>query len=469
MIFTPREVSFTHTIVLCALLLAPLGALPLEAREPTAKKSQLPGPSGEAPVVKTAKPQVHKPADFKSTHFLIHTDLPSKEAHELLNRLELMLKLISNYWGHPPLGMIECYVVKDLSCWPDGSLAGQGRAKIQQGAGVTLVETLNRGNTTVAAKAIVYATADHGTPQHEAVHAYCGQTFGKTGPLWYSEGMAEMGQYWRPGDASVRCPDYVIEYIHSVRAKPLSEILSEDGIARPGRPSAASGDSWQNYAWRWALCHLLENNPNYSARFRALGAGFLTGRHTSFADAYDAMQNEIAFEYRFFLRHLDRGYRVDLCSWDWKRKFKAPSGDSTVVARVAANRGWQASGVTVSTDKRYEYSASGTWQTSKSGPETTADGQPDGAGRLEGVVFNDFVLSEPFPLGAYGSFAPPAEGRLFLRCRDQWHALADNKGAMTVKIKNSGQGQKLPRPSSKAEEPQEEPAETSTETTAKAE
>ena len=122
---------------------------------------------------------------------------------------------------------------------------------------------------------------------------------------------------------------------------------------------------------------------------------------------------------------------------------------------MVANRGWQASGVLVSPGKKYDYSASGTWQLSKTAEPITADGAAQGAGRLEGVIFNDFQLSEPFSLGAYGSFAPPAEGQLFLRCRDQWNELADNKGSMSVKIKQAGDGPPLSRPSHTAEEPAE--------------
>ena len=231
-------------------------ALSAPAADP-AKKVQLPGPSDAPPVVKTVKPSGHKPTDYKSTHYLIHTDLPSKEAHELLNRLEVMLGLISKYWAEKPMGTIECYVVKDLQNWPEGSLDPSGRAKIEEGAGVTLVDALTRGNKPVAAKAVVYATADHGTPQHEAVHAYCGQTFGRTGPLWYSEGMAELGQYWQADDMrSVHCPDYVVQYIHSTRPKPLSEIVSEDGVQRPGRPSARAATRGRTMpgAGRCATC-----------------------------------------------------------------------------------------------------------------------------------------------------------------------------------------------------------------------
>ena len=332
-------------------------------------------------------------------------------------------------------------------------MAPAGCAKIQEHAGITLIETLTLGDKPVSAKAVVYAVADHGTPQHEAVHAYCGQAFGRTGPLWYAEGMAEMGQYWRQGDSSVHCHPFVIKYIRANRPKPLSEILADDGVARPGRPSSMTGDSWQNYAWRWALCHLLANNPNYAARFRPLGLAYLTAGPGSFTDAYGSMLHEIDFEYRFFLRHLDDGYRVNLCSWDWKCKFNAPGGSAMTAHSwpiTAGNRRALVAG-----DTKYNYSASGQWQTSKHGPLTSADGQPDGVGRLEGIVFKDFVLGEPFSLGAYGTFTAPSDGQLFLRCRDSWNELADNKGTITFKIKQSGQGLDLPRPSRTAEEPAE--------------
>ena len=326
---------------------------------------------------------------------------------------------------------------------------------------MTLVDAILVGNKPVAAKAVVYAVADHGTAQHEAVHAYCGQAFGRTGPLWYSEGMAEVGQYWRKGDTAVHCPDYVIEYIHSRPPKSLRQILTEELGEGPSR--AATGDSWQNYAWRWALCHLMVNNTNYSARFRPLGVDFLTGGKARFVDTYGAVFGELAFEYRFFLQHVDEGYRVDLCSWDWKRKFKEPTGETPITTHVAAARGWQPTGVLVSPGRRYDYSTSGLWQTSRDDAEVTADGADNGKGRLEGVVFHDFALSESFDLGSYGSFAPPAEGRLYVRCRDAWNQLADNRGAMTLKIKLAGEGAKLARPTRRSEAPAEE---ASNETTA---
>jgi hypothetical protein len=57
-----------------------------------------------------------------------------------------------------------------------------------------------------------------------------------------------------------------------------------------------------------------------------------------------------------------------------------------------------------------------------------------------GVVMNveKFELGEPFELGADGSFSAPSDGQLYLRCRDKWGALADNKGTLTIKLKAGG-------------------------------
>jgi hypothetical protein len=256
--------------------------------------------------------------------------------------------------------------------------------------------------------------------------------------------MAELGQYWREGESSVACPQYVIEYLRASRPKSVREIVAEDGA--PGSAPARTGDSWQNYAWRWALCHMLDANPNYSARFRPLGLAYLTGAPASFAETFGPMLGEIEFEYRQFLAHVGPGYRVDLCRWDWNRTFREPTVDSPIRARVAAARGWQPSGALVHRGRNYNYSAKGTWQIGPGRDRVAADGLADGAGRLEGVIFHDYKLGEPFALSARGTLAPPADGQLFVRCRDQWNGLADNSGSMAFAIRAATAGGSRPGP-----------------------
>ena len=384
-------------------------------------------------------------ADYQSKNFMVRTDLPPDEAKDLLKRLETMLGLIEKYFEHKlnsPIGMI---VVKDLKAWPREVVSQfdrNGLRSIEDGGGLTIGQTLQSNATgqVLDAKAVVYAVADRGTPQHEAVHAYCVLSFGRTGPTWYSEGMAEIGQYWTDKGQGVHCHDIVMKFLKSQDPKELTEIVDV---------ADSTGDSWENYAWRWVLCHMLANNPNYAPRFKPLGLGLLNGKDVTFQSVYGAMAKEINFEYQFFLRHIDQGFRADLCAWDWKAKYPPCKGSTAFTAKVDATKGWQPSRISVEADQSYDFSSSGTWKTSSAGKAVDAEGGDEGAGRLVGIIFDDYKLSEPFNLGAYGTFKPPQSGNLMLRCEDKWNELADNSGKLQVRLKLTGKGNPLPMPETK--------------------
>jgi hypothetical protein len=376
------------------------------------------------------------PRDFRSKNFLLHTDIPDEEAKELLKKLETMLALVSKYWGQPNKKIIEIFVVEDLDNWTQGQIDPRAIASLRSGGGLTIAEGVRLGNAfNMNAKA--YAVTREGTPLHEAVHAYCSQTFGRTGPVWYSEGMAEMGAYWDPKDPSVNCGEVIVRYIRKSEPKTLNEIINSP---------ETTGDSWQNYAWRWALCHLLANNENYRQRFRPLGLALLQKKNTSFERVYGSMAKEISFEYLFFLNHLERGLRVDLCSWDWKAKYTRPRRNGSLLSKIDARRGWQPSRLRVKKGEEYQVSAEGTWKLAKDGERLSAAGDDDGQGKLVGILFDDYELSEPFEIGIYGKFTAPSDGNLLLRCQDEWHELIDNSGRITVRFKRADATTPLPKP-----------------------
>ena len=398
---------------------------------------------GSAPAADRAQ----VPRKYTSKSFLLYTDLADADAKELLNRLESMLGFVARYWGRPHRGVIEMYVAENLDDWPSqvlNKMAPSGIASIRSGGGLTIGAVMVRGNQ-FRSKAVVYAVAKHGIPQHEAVHAYCDHAFGGTGPVWYSEGMAEVGNYWRNGEKGVGAPRYVIRYLKSAPTKKLDAIVNN--------PLEQTGDSWQNYAWRWALCHLLGHNENYTKRFKPLGLQLLTRKKIDFWQVYGTQAEEINFEYRQFLQDMTPGYRVDLCSWDWKTRFAIPTKGRTMTAKIAADRGWQGSRLAVAAGTEYEYSASGNWSTEENGTDVDGDGTADGRGRLQGVVFSDYALSEPFELGTFGTFTAPADGKLYLRCSDDWGAIADNSGSLTVRTKIKGSGRPLINPNEEPSKP----------------
>jgi hypothetical protein len=311
-------------------------------------------------------------------------------------------------------------VVRDLQQWAPGTLPAEAVAKIREPAGVTL--SLTVGQVT---KSVVYSCDKPEVVQHECIHAYCTEAFGSSGPTWYAEGMAEMGAYWKKDQRAVDVDPVVIDYLKRGPAQRLPDIIAAEQI---------TGDSWQAYAWRWAVCHLLATNPNYAGRFRALGLALMARQPgASFDSAYGPMAKEISFEYDEFCKHVDNGYRSDLCAWQWNRKSLALLRvDGPVATGVLARSGWQAGGIRLKAGTSYDYAAKGTWKLAEGAEAVDADGQADGTGRLIGVLFRDFRLGEPFELGVKGTLVAPHDGDLYLRCRDSWTALGDNDGTVTA-------------------------------------
>jgi hypothetical protein len=385
------------------------------------------------PLLELDSTETVKPTTYNSRNFILHTDVTPPEAKVVLGSLETVLANMEAYWGQRIKGRIKCFVIRDLEGWPLDSLDPDGVAKVQRREGVTLTLTRTisgkegKEETTklVGAKSVVYAYADRGIAQHEAVHAYCGQTFGRTGPTWYSEGMAEMGQYWVKGSRAVNTPQAVVEFFQRAPHRQAIDIVNEEQI---------TGDSWENYTRRWALCHLLNHNPNYSARFRLIGQAIVDGQNINYTELFGARADQIEFEYRFFVKHIGIGYRADLCSWDWEARFLPLTTARIKSVKISALRGWQPSGAALTADQKYQYSTKGTWSTGNGEP-VDAKGHQDGGGRLVGVLMQDFQLGEPFELGNHGTFTAPADGQLYLRCRDAWHEIADNDGTILVRLK----------------------------------
>jgi hypothetical protein len=117
-----------------------------------------------------------------------------------------------------------------------------------------------------------------------------------------------------------------------------------------------------------------------------------------------------------------------------------------------AKAGWQPTGILVKPGESYEFAAKGTWRIDGTGTSVSADGgrhmderkqdagpasdrddrSAEGEGQLVAAIFHDFVLSPELPLGERGEFKAPAEGQLFLRCRESWSRIGDNAGQLTA-------------------------------------
>lgn len=365
-----------------------------------------------------------EPRLVRSPHFAFMTDVSDREWAVIRDKLERMVQMLERFLGRRMTGVVEGFVARDLDTFPPGMIDDEyGVAKIRRGEGVCVNSRLG-----ALRHARLYSCSDHGVIQHECVHGLCHLTFGSTGPTWLAEGLAELGNYWREGDQAIDLPPPVIAYLQN--ESPKRKLLE---IAVAGR---AVGDTWEDYAWRWALCHLLAKSPNYCNRFVPLAIGLMEERPgVSFETVYGPVAKEISFEYDQFLNTLGNGYRSDLTQWPWKAKFQKLSGTGDVTVKIAARAGWQASRVVVEDGQRYEVVAEGTWKIAEAGRPVDADGEPDGRGRLVAALFSDFSLSPEISLGRSSTLDPPGAGQLFLRCQDAWTELGDNDGELAVTIR----------------------------------
>lgn len=389
---------------------------------------------------------------YRISPLIIHTDLSASAAAAIAGRVNSVIDDAAAYWQRPVRGPIECFVVGNPDQWPDGQMPQpMARLMIAQVGGATQSRQVGHG---IYARNIVrvFASARSGVMEHEIVHAYCGQTFAATGPLWYQEGMAQLFAFGSDRQRGVNCPDATLTQLGAKPKMTISQIQSGGQATRQllaqfsdkaDRSAELAGlistTDWnqddiralrqikQFYCWNWFLCHFLVHNTNYQSRFRAVGRAYLTKRQDRFATCFQAVRRELEFEYQFTLQHLARGYRVDLCCWDWKKTFSPLACKRSVRTRVVAARGYQATGVLVEAGQRYHFRTEGAWTHRTASASAAADTQT-----LEAVILHNYQLTAPFPLRRDGQFDAPCTGALYVRCRSNWDRIADNEGSVML-------------------------------------
>ena len=159
--------------------------------------------------------------------------------------------------------------------------------------------------------------------------------------------------------------------------------------------------------------------------------------NASFETVYGDLAKEISFEYDLCVEAVDNGYRPDLAAWQWNRRFVKISGSKRAQSKVAADHGWQATGIQLEVGSSYDLAAQGSWKLEKNGADINADGDTNGRGRLMGVIMKDYKISEPFPLGVLTTYKPSTDGDLYVRCLDAWNDLANNEGELTLHVRKT--------------------------------
>jgi len=289
---------------------------------------------------------------------------------------------------------------------------------------------------------------------HEGTHAFMNAHLGSCGPPWYKEGMAELLATHAIEDGGVvlnhfpadaeEVPDWGrIRLVHDAVA--AGRRLKMDDVLDYGSRAHVEVEP---YGWCWAAAAFLDGHPRYRERFRQLPA------HVKAADFNQQVRKlfagdwpQVAEEWQLFVEQLDFAYDFDREAIDFRPGKPLPRAGATL--EVAADRGWQSSGIELEAGSTYRLRASGRYQVGNQPRPWWSE--PDGVtirywhgqrlGALLAAVHPEpfdpqstSALISPVLVGAEATIRPTQSGTLYLRINDSPADLADNAGSVQVRV-----------------------------------
>ncbi|TWT90893.1 hypothetical protein Mal64_12910 [Pseudobythopirellula maris] len=296
---------------------------------------------------------------------------------------------------------------------------------------------------------------------HEGTHAFMATLLGGCGPGWYMEGVAELCGTHRWDAASGELTLGVIpasrqdarmwgrtrlvrDAVEGGRGLPIEAVMRLDN--RSAMPA-------ESYAWTWALAKWLDTHPRYRQRFRALHHNVLwSDFNERFRTAYADDWQDLQAEWRQYVHAVGYGYDYEREAIDFRDG--SAMGDRPHTTQVAADRGWQSSGVRVEAGRAYRLTAEGRFRVAAEPDGTPWPCEPGGVtlawrdGRPLGellaavdpptantaTVDSSGGFAAPTPVGLGATLRPGFSGTLYLRVNDGEAGLAENSGELTVRI-----------------------------------
>jgi hypothetical protein len=288
---------------------------------------------------------------------------------------------------------------------------------------------------------------------HEGTHGFMYTLLGGIGPPWYGEGMAElMGTHrWQDGQLTLnyfpKRPQDVpklgrIEIIETefaaLRAMRLTDVLNYGPHAHL---------KVEPYAWSWAAAAFLDNHSRYRERFRRLPK-FVTDPdfNRRFAETFAGDAAQLAEEWQVFVSDIAYGYDFNRTQLDFTPGVNLPARGAK--ATVAADRGWQNTGIRLEAGSAYDLKATGRYQVNNGPPIWWSEpngvsihyvhGKPLGvllaAVQPDGDLAGTSPLAMPQAVGPAAVIRPTHSGTLFLRTNVSDGDLDAAGGTLSVQV-----------------------------------
>ncbi len=291
---------------------------------------------------------------------------------------------------------------------------------------------------------------------HEGTHSFMNTLLGGCGAPWYMEGIAELlsTHRWHDGRLTLNYLPatreevplwgrigFIQDAFAAHRAIPVEWLIEYDPKIHPANEA---------YAWCWAAAALMDRHPRYRDRFRQLRR-FVRETKSEFSDRFRRLigdqWNELSEQWQVFVGELEYGHDIPKTVVDFTPGQPLPAAGASV--EVAADRGWQNSGLRLEAGVAYQVRASGRYQVA--GQPRIWWCEPGGVsiryykGRPLGIVLaavrpepppagEPSALLHPVAVGPGTTLTPKHSGTLFLRINDSAAELEDNAGTLVVHV-----------------------------------
>jgi hypothetical protein len=291
---------------------------------------------------------------------------------------------------------------------------------------------------------------------HEGTHWFMNRKYGNAGPPWLMEGMAEWlathrwdGTQLTLGIVPVSRDDVPYWGRLAVIRQQLEDGVapSLETILRYGPTAHVNVDA---YAWSWAAVMFLREHPASREKFFKMLAGPLTqdeGQTRALLREFHSRRPLMRGEWTVMLTELDYGF--DPARELVRLNHRKQPLDAEAAVTVAADRGWQATGWTVTAGQKIRVQARGRYVVGTE-PEPWWC-EPAGVtlryhrGQPLGKLLLAVAPAEPqepefsttldiVAVGAEAEVTATVAGEILLRINEESLGLGDNSGTLTVTL-----------------------------------
>jgi len=231
--------------------------------------------------------------------------------------------------------------------------------------------------------------------------------------------------------------------VRANRAKTLLDVMQYDSRAHV---------KVEPYGWCWALAAFLDSHPAYQQRFRELKNYSRDTEHSfseRFLGWFEEDSHRMWREWQWFVTNIEYGYDCQREAFLYKPAVPLPANGMRV--EIAADRGWQSTGVQLEAGKKYRIQATGRYQLATQPKPWWSE--PNGVtiryhrGQPLGVLLGALVdetesnsadtvnqFLEALPVGSSLETTVTHPGTLYCRINDAPNELEDNQGAAAVQV-----------------------------------